>query len=173
MKNLNSSRTIKSEGQEHLNNLLNETGVSGVQGVYANNVSLTVSVDHDFGYKVNVTRCSSMYPPSIFGEEIFPWIQFLVNLRDNPRQLPRDIKFQDGILQIFTEGCTLNANVFMPYLNSEMFAYYIVQFQDVLTYASNFAGKEATYITFLLGHVTKSWDVMVASGEAEERDLSY
>lgn len=165
--------------QSYLNEMVSKRGKSGPEGVYLTNLTVVAEAETDYGYKVNFGKCGHGTPPS--GVEYMDWLELLVELREDNPQFPRFLVTNTGlapwdktaIYQFLPEGGAISLNVFLPYLDSQMFEYFVCTGQDILTYVSDFIGKFPTHIRYSIGYATSSWEDLVESGEVLEQDFSY
>lgn len=163
----------------YLNSLISKRGKSGPDGVYLTNLTIVAEANTDYDYKVNYRKCGARTP--LIGTNYTDWIELLVNLREDnpqtPQTLPTDSDLvpvdSEAIYQFVPEGGMLSLNVFMPYLDTQLFEHLVCSTQDMLTYVAGFAGKIPSHIRFSIGYATSKWGDLAESGEVEEYDLSY
>jgi hypothetical protein len=163
----------------YLSSLISKRGNSGPDGVYVTNLTIVAEADSDYGYKVNFRNCGHLTPP--VGLDYVSWVELLVCLRfDNP-QTPKVISTEPDLIpldstalyQFVPEGGSMSLNVFLPFMDAQMFEYMVSYSQDMLSFAANFAGKVATNVRFNIGYATSKWDDLVESGEVEEQERSF
>lgn len=156
---------------DYLNDAVTKRGRSGPDGVYLTNVTVVAESSTDYGYKVSTDRITPLVPPANIPPEEWSWL--LVSLRSDYRALDFVLNHGNMLSQLLVEGNQLSMNVFAPNIRVESFPYLILSSQEMLKCLADFSGKLPSTIRFNLGVVTKTWDEMVESGEAQEVELSF
>lgn len=155
----------------YLNNAVTKRGKSGAEGVYLTNVTVVAEATADYGYKLNLAGTALFYPPFPFEQE--NWLTLLVSLRGGSRETPHHVSTKSEIFQFVPEGGNISLNVFVPYLNADIFEVYVSECQEMLQFICDFSGKIPTFIRFHIGYAFRKWDTLAEEGEVEEQDFSF